>query len=205
MSARQHPTPKSPRLLLRPWRDADLAPHAAMNADPRVMEHFPATLTRQESDARVARLRDHFDRHGFGMWAVEAPGVADFIGSVGIIHVSFEAHFAPAVEIGWRLVPEHWGKGYATEAAAAALCFGFDALGLDEIVAFTVLANLPSRRVMERLGMTTSPADDFDHPKVPAGHSLGRCVLYRIGRHRWQSRRNTFSPPVFDGVDPTHP
>ena len=153
-----------------------------MNADPRAMEHFPAPLTRAESDARVERLRVHFEQHGYGIWAVEAPGVAPFIGSVGLAHVPFEAHFTPCVETGWRLLPEHWGRGYATEAAAAALAFGFDTLGLAEIVAFTVPANGPSRRVMERLGMTRSPADDFDHPGVPPAHPLARCVLYRIGR-----------------------
>ena len=178
-------TLRTPRLLLRPWRDDDLAPHAAMNADPRVMEHFPATLTRAESDARVARLREAFDRHGFGMWAVEAPGVAGFIGSVGILHVSFDAHFTPAVEIGWRLFPEHWGRGYATEAAAAALTFGFDAQALPEIVAFTVPANLPSRRVMERLGMTRSPADDFDHPLLPPDSPLRRHVTYVMRKDDW--------------------
>ena len=193
-------TLRTPRLILRPWRDDDLAPHAAMNADPRVMEFFPSTLTREESDARVQRLRDHFDRHGFGMWAVEAPGVAPFIGSVGIIHLSFEAHFTPAVEVGWRLAPEHWGKGYATEAAAAALAFGFETVGLDEIVAFTVPANWPSRRVMERVGMTYSPADDFDHPKVPPDHPLARCVLYRL-RRDGQAPAIKTATTVPDGVD----
>ena len=180
-------TLQTPRLILRPFREADLPAHAAMNADPRVMEHFPSTLTREESDGRVRRIVDHFARHGFGMWAVEVPGVADFVGTVGLMHVDFDAPFAPAVEIGWRPAAEHWGRGYATEAASAALTFAFGTLGLREVVAFTAPANLPSRRVMERLGMTHSPADDFDHPKVPDGHPLRRCVLYRIGPGQWRA------------------
>ena len=142
------------RLRLRPWRQDDLAPFAALNADPQVMQFFPKALTRAESDATAGRIRDHFARHGFGFWAVEAPGVASLVGFVGLAVPSFEAHFTPCVEIGWRLAREHWGRGYATEAAAAALAFGFRDLKLDEIVAFTVPANLPSRRVMDRLGMT---------------------------------------------------
>jgi RimJ/RimL family protein N-acetyltransferase len=175
-----HPVITTPRLLLRPWRDDDIAPFAALNADPRVMEYFPRLLDRSESDAQVARIRAHFDRHGYGAWAVEAPGVAKFIGYVGLGIPRFESHFTPCVEIGWRLSFEHWGHGYATEAARAALEFGFDELQLDEIVSFTVPANLRSRRVMERLGMIHSPAQDFDHPLVPKGHALRRHVLYRL-------------------------
>lgn len=170
------------RLLLRRWRDADREPFAALNADPRVMEHFPAVLSRKESDARIERITAHFVEHGFGVWAVEIPNVAPFIGFIGLSIPGFEAHFTPCVEIGWRLAANYWGHGYATEGARAALAFGFEKLGPAEIVSFTVPANLRSRRVMERLGMTHDPSEDFDHPLLPAGHPLCRHVLYRLRR-----------------------
>jgi RimJ/RimL family protein N-acetyltransferase len=177
------------RLRLRQWREEDLAPFAALNADPQVMEFFPKVLTRAESDAVAGRIRDHFARHGFGLWAVEAPGAADFVGFVGLAIPSFEAHFTPCVEIGWRLAREHWGHGYATEAATAALAFGFGDRALEEIVAFTVPANIPSRRVMGRLGMRRSPSDDFEHPALADGHPLRSHVLYRLRRADWKPRR----------------
>lgn len=170
------------RLVLRPWREDDLAPFAAMNADPRVMEHFPAVYTRDESDAAAGRAAAHFAEHGFGPWAVEVPGVAAFAGFIGLIVPSFSAHFTPCVEIGWRLAADCWGRGYATEGARAALQFGFDELRLDEIVSMTVPANQRSWRVMEKIGMTRDAAGDFDHPRVPEGHVLRRHVLYRIKR-----------------------
>jgi RimJ/RimL family protein N-acetyltransferase len=170
------------RLRLRAWRDGDCAPFAALNADPLVMEHFPSVLERAESDRMVARIHQHFERHGFGLWAVEATGVADFVGFVGLSIPAFAAHFTPCVEIGWRLAREHWGRGYAPEAARAALAFGFDRAGLDQIVSFTVPANARSRRVMEKIGMRRDPGDDFDHPGLPEGHALRRHVLYRIAR-----------------------
>lgn len=172
---------RTDRLRLRRWLPADRGPFAALNADPRVMEHFPAALSREESDTLVARIEAHFDQHGFGLWAVEISNVTPFAGFVGLSVPRFEAHFTPCVEIGWRLAAEHWGCGYATEGARAALAFGFDVLGLGEIVSFTVPANLRSRRVMERIGMVHHPADDFDHPALPEGHRLRRHVLYRIG------------------------
>lgn len=177
------------RLRLRPWRPEDLLPYAAMNADPRVREHFPKVLTAAESDHEAARIAAHFHEHGFGFWAVEVIGVADFIGFVGLAHPRFEAHFTPCVEIGWRLACEHWGRGYATEGAHAALDYAFRGLGLEEIVAFTVPANWRSRRVMEHLGMRRSGVDDFDHPRLPAGHPLRRHVLYRVGRCAEKSTR----------------
>jgi RimJ/RimL family protein N-acetyltransferase len=176
------PTIRTARLHLRLWRGEDLPAFAALNADPRVMEFLPGLLDRAASDARVARIRDHFDRHGFGFWAVEVPGVAGFIGFVGLSVPEFTARFTPCVEIGWRLAHEHWGKGYATEAARAALDFGFRVLALPEIVSSTVPANRRSRRVMERLGMTRSDADDFEHPVLPEGHPLRHHVLYRAIR-----------------------
>jgi RimJ/RimL family protein N-acetyltransferase len=174
------------RLRLRGWREEDLAPFAALNADPRVMEHFPGVLDRVESDALVAHFRDHFDRHGFGLWAVEVSGVAPFVGFVGLAIPSFQAHFTPCVEIGWRLAAEFWGRGYASEAAASALTFGFETLSLDEIVSFTAPGNLRSRRVMGRLGMTRSPSDDFEHPSFPPEHPLRPHVLYRMTRNAWR-------------------
>ena len=185
------PVLRTDRLVLRPWRDADRAPFAALNADPQVMQFFPKPLTRAESDALAGRMREHFARHGFGFWAVEAPGVADLVGALGLVVPSFEAPFTPCVEIGWRLARDYWGRGYATEGASAALAFGFERLGLEEIVSFTVPANLPSRRVMERLGMTRSPADDFEHPFLPAGHPLRQHVLYRLTRPTWNDRKPT--------------
>lgn len=186
-AAMQPTTLATDRLILRQWREEDLEPFAAMSADLAVMEHFPSTLPRAESDTVARRLMTHIGEHGFGLWAMELPGVAPFIGFTGMQYVSFDAPFvakppARTVEIGWRLATAHWGKGYASEAARAALDYGFRTLGLPEIVSFTTTTNTRSRAVMERLGMTRDPADDFDHPNVPDGHRLKRHVLYRIGR-----------------------
>jgi ribosomal-protein-alanine N-acetyltransferase len=172
------PTLTTARLVLRPWRDDDRAPFAALNADPRVMEFFPAVLSRAQSDGLVARIRLHMETHGFGLWAVEAPGVAPFIGFVGLMTAPPALPFAPAVEVGWRLAREHWGRGYATEAARAAVEFGFGVLGLAEILSFTAERNRPSRAVMERLGMVH--AENFEHPSIPAGNALRPHVLYRL-------------------------
>jgi RimJ/RimL family protein N-acetyltransferase len=169
-------------LRLRRWFPADLAPFAALNADPRVSEYLPTVLSREESDAFVARAEAHFDQHGFGLWAVEICDVNPFAGFVGLSTPRFEAHFTPSVEVGWRFGAEHWGHGYATEGASAVLVFGFEVLRLEEIVSFTAPSNARSRRVMEKIGMTYDPADDFDHPFLPEGHPLRRHVLYRISR-----------------------
>jgi len=144
------------------------------------MEYMPARLSRAESDELADRIEAHFAKHGFGLWAVEIPNVAPFVGYLGLAVPSFEAHFTPCVEIGWRLARDQWGKGYAAEGARAMLAFGFDDLKLEEIVSFTTADNLRSRRVMERIGMSHSPADDFDHPRLSEGHPLRRHVLYRI-------------------------
>jgi RimJ/RimL family protein N-acetyltransferase len=173
---------RTERLLLRGWSPGDKAPFAALNADPRVMEHFPNTLTRQESDGLIDPIEAHFAEHGFGPWAVEVPHVAPFIGFVGLSIPRFEAHFTPCVEIGWRIAAEYWNQGYATEAARAALVFGFDSLELEQIFAFTVPDNLASRRVMEKIGMKHNASDDFEHPLLPAGHPLCRHVLYKVFR-----------------------
>ena len=170
------------RLLLRRWRPSDLAPFAALNADPRVMRYFPATLSRAESDVFAERVEEHFAEHGFGLWAVEVPDLGPFIGFVGLSVPRFEASFTPCVEVGWRLAAEYWGAGYAPEAARAALAFGFDTLGLREVLSFTTVPNQPSRRVMEKLGMKHDPSNDFDHPALAEGHALRRHVLYRIAR-----------------------
>ena len=172
------PILRTPRLVLRPWRDDDLEPLAAMSADPEVMRHFPSVLDRAASTALLARLRAHFDAHGFGFWAVETD--AGFVGLIGLLRVTFDAAFAPTVEVGWRLARHAWGQGLATEGAAEALRFGFDVLGAPEIVSFAVPANLPSQRVMERLGMRRDPSGDFDHPELPADSPLRRHVLYRL-------------------------
>lgn len=168
------------RLALRPWRDADFDVFAQMNADPRVMRYFPNTLNREESDQLATRICTAIQQQGWGFWAVSIPGKADFIGCVGLAHVTFEAPFTPAVEVGWRLHPDYWNQGYATEGALAAIQDGFKRLRIDEIVALTTPQNLPSRRVMEKLGMSYDEKDDFDHPKVAVGHPLRRHVLYRI-------------------------
>jgi RimJ/RimL family protein N-acetyltransferase len=177
---------RTERLVLRHWRDEDLGPFAALNADPETMRYFPAPRARrEESDAFAERIRRHIEEEGWGLWAVEVDGVAPFIGFVGLARPSFEEHFTPAVEVGWRLAREHWGKGYATEAGRAALAYGFEELGLDEIVSFTSRLNEPSWRVMERLGMSHDPADDFDHPRVPVGSPLRPHVLYRLTSSNW--------------------
>ncbi len=167
------------RLLLRRWRQEDRAPFAALNADPIVMEHFPAPLSQQESDALVDRIEAHFDQYGYGLWAVEAQGT--FIGFTGLCWATWESDFTPALEVGWRLAPHAWGKGYASEAAIAALRRGF--VEVESIVSFTALSNQRSIRVMQRIGMTR--AGEFDHPRVPEGHALRRHVLYRADRPSW--------------------
>ena len=182
------PVLRTARLLLRGWEEEDLADFAALNSDPRVMALLSGRLSRSESDALVQRMRSRFEASGFGWWAVEAPGRARLVGAVGILAPRFSAHFTPCVEIGWRLAAQHWGQGYATEAARAALRFGFESLGLDEIVAFTMPHNLRSRAVMERLGMTRRDADDFDHPLFEQAHPLSRHVLYRLRRDAWRER-----------------
>ncbi len=169
------------RLLLRQWREEDLAPFAAMNTDPRVVESLYYALSRDESDAMVARIRAQFAERGYGLWAVEEIGGAPFIGTVGLSVPRIVLPFTPCVEVGWRLAPAYWGNGYATEAASAALEYGFDRAGLDEIVSFTAAMNGRSRRVMERLGMTTVAEDNFDHPNIPEGNPLFPHVLYRLG------------------------
>ncbi|MGH8433144.1 MAG: GNAT family N-acetyltransferase [Pseudomonas sp.] len=179
----------SPRLLLRQWRASDLEPFAALNADPVVMEHFPACLGRAQSDALAARIQAHFDQHGFGLWALARRDSGAFIGFAGLLRVGFAAAFSPAVEIGWRLAREHWGQGFAREAAQTAVACGFSRLQLTELVSFSVPANRRSRAVMAALGMQHAAQDDFDHPALPVGHPLRRHLLYRLKRERWLEPR----------------
>jgi ribosomal-protein-alanine N-acetyltransferase len=171
---------RTERLVLRGWRAADREPFAALNADPVVMEHFPAPMTRAESDALVDRITAHWQEHGFGLWAAEVEGV--FAGFIGLARVGFDADFAPAVEVGWRLARAQWGKGLASEGARAALGHAFQSLALDEVVSFTAVRNARSWRVMERIGMAR--IGEFDHPMLPVGHPLRPHVLYKIGTSR---------------------
>jgi RimJ/RimL family protein N-acetyltransferase len=172
------PTLRTERLILRPWRDDDLEPFAALNSDPLVMEYFPSLLTRAQSDGIAGRIRTHFERDGYGLWAVEVPGVAPFIGFTGVQRPSF----MPGVEVGWRLSRAHWGAGYATEAASASIAWGFAHLDLREIVAMVVPENFRSQRVMEKLGMRRDPAADFEHPMIAEGSPRRAHWLFRLPR-----------------------
>jgi RimJ/RimL family protein N-acetyltransferase len=169
------PVIRTERLLLRQWQPEDREPFAALNADARVMEFMPALLPRPQSDALARASEAHFATHGFGPWAVEVPGIAAFIGFVGLVVPAFEAHFTPAIEIGWRLAAEHWGQGYASEAARASARHAFAVVGA----------------VMRRIGMTHDPRDDFDHPRLAPGHRLRRHVLYRLTPSALESSLST--------------
>jgi RimJ/RimL family protein N-acetyltransferase len=168
------------RLILRRWRDEDREPFARMNADAAVMRFMPSLLTREESDAVADRIEEHFRRHGFGPYALELRSNRTFIGYTGLHVPTFTAEFTPCIEIAWRLDCAHWNRGLATEAARAVVDHAFGQLAIQELVAFTVPANLASRRVMEKLGMTHDRSDEFEHPKLPEGHPLRRHVLYRL-------------------------
>jgi RimJ/RimL family protein N-acetyltransferase len=186
---------ETPRLILRRWREADSEPFFRINSDPRVMEFFSACLTRAESDALIATAEAHFEKHSFGPFAVETRDGGRLAGFVGLFIPQFAAHFTPCVEVGWRLAPEYWNQGLATEAATRVLQLAFEGMGLDEVVSFTVPANLRSRRVMEKLGMTHS--GEFDHPGLPEGHPLRRHVLYRKSKDRPKDSRNSADPALY--------
>lgn len=184
---------KTERLILRQWRQEDLEAFAKLNADPKVMEYFPSILSKEESDQMAKRMETRIAERGWGWWAVSVPRIAEFIGFIGLNNVdqsNFLAHFTPAIEIGWRLASDYWGKGYATEGAKAVLAYGFENLNLEEIVSFTAVQNMRSRRVMERIGMHYNPGDDFDHPKLPEGHPLRKHVLYRLNQEEWNAQRH---------------
>ena len=177
---------KTERLVLRPWQQEDLELFAQLNSDARVMEYFPSTLNREESDNLAERISTKLEEQGWGLWAVSVPGIAEFIGFIGLSEPSFNAHFTPTVEVGWRLAYDFWGRGYATEGAIACLRYGFEKLNLNEIVSFTAIQNMRSRRIMEKIGLHHNPKDDFDHPKLQEGHLLRKHVLYRLSLDEWK-------------------
>lgn len=182
---------KTDRLLLRGWQEEDRDPLARLNSNPQVMEFLLNPLSYEESAARLEVYNQHIQEHGWGLWAVSAPSVSDFIGWIGLWPVGFNAHFTPAIEVGWRLLPEFWGQGYATEGARASLQYGFRVLKLNEIVSITVPANVRSRHVMRKIGMQHDPKDDFDYPKIPEEHPLKKHILCRLKRNEWEkSQRN---------------
>ncbi|MBX3659460.1 MAG: GNAT family N-acetyltransferase [Ramlibacter sp.] len=204
MPSRAPATPVAPSLLtsarvrLRPWADADRAPFAALNADPEVMAHFPARLSRAQCDEMVDRISHFIEENGWGFWAADrlaADGTPpQFMGFVGLNRPMADLPFKPCVEIGWRLARPFWGQGLASEAAQLALRVGFDSLGLDEIVAFTAVGNQRSRAVMHRLGLQESPGERFEHPSVPVGHPVRPHCLYRLPRRQWAARQSPHTP-----------
>ncbi|MEO8468847.1 MAG: GNAT family N-acetyltransferase [Chloroflexota bacterium] len=183
------PRIQTDRLILRAFTAADRQPFAAINADLEVMTWMSRALDRLASDLFLARIQDRWAADEFGLWAIERRDDGAFLGFAGLSAPTFDAPFTPAIEVGWRLARPAWGHGYATEAGAAALKHGFEVLHLAEIVSFTAVANERSRRVMERLGMTHDPADDFDYPLVPPKHPVRRQVLYRLPSERWEASR----------------
>jgi RimJ/RimL family protein N-acetyltransferase len=184
---RPPPERRTQRLVLRQFRESDRDSFARLNADPRVMRHFPNTLTQDQSDALIDRVRQHFETRGFGPWALELPQIDGCIGAAGLDVPSFDSHFTPCVEIAWRLAAEHWGHGYVQEAARAALHTAFVHLELKQVVSFTTMGNQRSWRVMRRLGMQHNPDEDFEHPNVPPGHPLRHHVLYRLDATTWRA------------------
>lgn len=185
------------RLVLRQWREEDLEPFAKLNADPKVREFFPGLMSREECERSIKLMSDHITRCEWGLWAASLIETDEFIGFIGLEDVYFQAHFTPAVEIGWRLALDYWGKGYATEGAKAALAYGFDTLNMDEIVSFTAVQNRRSRRIMEKIGMNHNSKDDFDRPKLPKEHPLQRHVLYRISYQDWKNVKDRGSLDEF--------
>ena len=177
------------RLILRSWRPDDLDHLASMNVDDEVMRYFPDRPDHEKSARMLTRIMATMERHGFGFWALERLEDNGFVGFAGLLCPAFHTHFTPCIEVGWRLKRSSWGQGYATEAGQASLDFAFDRLGIDEVVSMAVVDNLPSRRVMERLGMTRRPEDDFSHPKLPFDHPLRPHVLYRLNRQTWARGR----------------
>ena len=173
------------RLLLRRWKESDLVPFSVMNADPEVMRHFPKLLTTDETKALIEKIESRFEQDSLGLWAVELLSSHEFIGFIGLWKPTFDAHFTPCVEIGWRIAREHWGHGYAPEGAQVVLKDAFERIGLDEIVSMTSMPNKNSMRVMEKIGMTYDPLDNFQHPLVEEGHRLKEHVLYRIKKSDW--------------------
>jgi 3-dehydroquinate dehydratase / shikimate dehydrogenase len=178
------PTLKTQRLILRPWKESDLQPFAEMNADLKVMEFYASPLTKEESDALAKKIQQDYVHRNYGFWAVEVPGIAPFIGYVGLNYWDLEMSFAPCVDIGWRIASSQWGYGFATEGAQEALRYGFEVLDLPEIFSMATIGNVRSHRVMEKLGMTY--AENFYHPKLPKEHPLSMRVLYRLSQKEWK-------------------
>ena len=182
------------RHVLRSWRESYLEPFAKLNANPKVMEYFPSVMTKEESGQMVKKMQAKIDETGYGFLAVSLIDTAEFIGFIGLNTIdksSWPVHFSPAIEIGWRLAAPYWKKGYATEGALACLTLGFETLNLPEIVSFTAKQNTPSRAVMERIGMHHDLDGDFDHPKLPDGHRLKKCVLYRLSLTEWEKNNDS--------------
>lgn len=180
---------RTPRLLLRQWKESDTEAYAAMNADPAVRKYFPSVLSARETDAEIGRIKGGVTQRGWGMWAVEVAGVTPFIGFVGLSPPLFPAPWQPAVEIGWRLAKSAWGQGFATEAAEASLYFAFEQLHLPFVIALSVRTNRPSHAVMDRIGMSRWHGMEFDHPRVPTDWPLKEHIVHRIDAHTWQERR----------------
>ena len=178
---------ETPRLLLRQWKSSDVDGFAKLNADPIVMENFPAPLSYEETAASVERIKAFWKEKGFGLYAAELKNSSSFIGFIGLSSPRWESHFTPCVEIGWRLAKEFWGNGYAPEGALEVLRFAFDDLKLEEVVSMTSTTNVNSMRVMEKIGMHRSVADDFDHPTIAEGSPLRRHVLYRLKEHEYRA------------------
>ena len=186
---------QTPRLMLRPWKAEDLPAFRALNADPDVMRHFPSVLTAEESDTLAASIQTRTRNQGFGLLALEIPGVTAFAGFVGLNVPSFDSSL---VEIGWRLHKKCWGHGFATEAAAAVMEVGFSRLGMKSICSFTAVVNTSSERVMQRLGMEHRPEKDFNHPALPPDHRLARHIFYLMTAARWQEEKTCF--PFLDDM-----
>jgi RimJ/RimL family protein N-acetyltransferase len=176
------------RLRLRLWREEDREPFAALNADPLVMAHFPALIPRDRSDATVDACISAFATRGWGNWAVERRDTGEFIGFTGLSIPQRQFHFSPCVEIGWRLAHAHWGQGFATEAARAALAVGFERIGLAEIVSMTAVGNVRSQAVMRRIGLVDT-GEVFEHSGVPVGHPVRPHVLFKLGAPQWQQQQ----------------
>ncbi|HHT9843880.1 TPA: GNAT family N-acetyltransferase [Legionella pneumophila] len=176
------------RLLLRTFQEEDVESFIAINQDEKIMQFFPSIPSVKETIALIDRIIAHQEEHGFSLYAVEIKNTGEMIGFVGLISVSFEAHFTPAIEIGWRLSSKHWNQGHATEAANAVLEYAFKNIGLGEVVSFTSVLNKPSIRVMQKIGMNTCSEDDFDNPKIQADSPLVRHVLYRLKRSDYLSK-----------------
>ncbi len=178
---------ESPRLILRSWKESDIAPFASMNQDPKVMEFFLSISSPEESEAMANRFQKQIDDKGYGPWAVELKSTGEFIGFIGLLIVAPHFHFAPAIEAGWRLSQKHWGQGLATEGAIEVLQIAFEDLNLEEVVSMTAALNLPSQRVMQKIGMNHLAADDFNHPKIEQNHPLCKHVLFRAKREIWSA------------------